>query len=81
MTITAMEDTIRAKDIEIEDLRASLSEIKAALGLHQDAGVGDCIDEIHAMTIALKFYASAETWNQWLPDSTGNPARKALGEI
>lgn len=64
---------------ENQDLRASLSEIKAALGLHQDSGVADCVAKITAMTEALRWYASPRTWNQWLPDSAGERARKALG--
>ncbi len=29
---------------------------------------------------ALAWYASPRTWNQWLPDSAGDMARRALGQ-
>lgn len=77
-----IKDALAAAHIENQDLRASLSEIKIALGLHQDSGVADCVDKIKAMTDALEWYASSRTWNQWLPDSAGERARKALeGEL
>jgi DNA-binding IclR family transcriptional regulator len=35
-----------------------------------------------ALTVeALEWYASGRTWHQWLPDSAGDKARKALAVL
>lgn len=36
--------------------------------------------EIRQLRAALEWYADPRTWNQWLPDSAGDRARKALAD-
>jgi hypothetical protein len=63
-----------------------LNEAKSALAMREKE-INEChtcqrhkelIAEVAKLRKALGWYAEPRTWNQWLPDSAGDIARKAL---
>jgi hypothetical protein len=58
---------------------ALLREFGESLGSERNMGyIGFLEAKITELREALDWYADTRTWNQWLPDSAGDRARRAL---